>query len=38
MKLTFYDILFHGIECGVLTIYFAGNGNTGMSLRFQVAE
>ena len=38
VKLTLDDILFHGIERGVLTVYFAGNGNTGMSLRFQVAE
>ena len=38
MKLTLDDILFHGIERGVFTVYFAGNGNTGMSLRFQVAE
>ena len=38
MKLTLDDILSRGIERGVLTVYFAGNGNTGMSLRFPVAE
>ena len=38
MKLTLDDILFRGIERGVLTVYFAGNENTGMSPRFPVAE
>ena len=37
MKLTLDDILLHSIQRGVLTVYFAGNGNTGMSLRFQIA-
>lgn len=30
-KLTLDDILLYSIQRGVLTVYFAGNGNTGMS-------